>query len=65
MICHGLTNKEIARRLEISVRTVETHRLNIRTKTAATTNSRLVQVANLLGINTMLPLDPAQPGANA
>lgn len=49
-IGRGLSNKEIARKFDISVRTVETHRQNIRAKTTVTTNSGLMRVASHLGL---------------
>lgn len=45
LISNGYTNKQIARELDISVRTVETHRYNLKAKTAATSTSQLVQIA--------------------
>lgn len=44
----GFSNKDIARRLELSVRTVETHRLNIRKKTNATRFKDLLEIARRL-----------------
>ncbi len=50
LISNGLSNKEIANYYTLSVRTVETHRKNIRHKTDAGTLSDLMQVAFALGI---------------
>lgn len=50
MIALGLSNKDVARRLSLSVRTVETHRLNIRKKTRANSRRDLVEVAEKLGL---------------
>ena len=44
----GFSNKDIARRLDLSVRTVETHRLNIRKKTNATRFKDLLEIARRL-----------------
>ncbi len=45
MLAQGLTNKAIARELDISVRTVETHRLSIRRKLDVDTPAALVKYA--------------------
>ncbi|MDM8348351.1 response regulator transcription factor [Pseudomonas sp. sp1636] len=45
MLVQGLSNKAIARTLEISVRTVETHRLSIRRKLGIDTPAGLVKYA--------------------
>ncbi len=50
MIALGLSNKDAARRLKLSVRTVETHRLNIRKKTRASSRRDLFVVADKLGL---------------
>lgn len=50
-ISKGKTNKEIATALGISIRTVETHRYNLRSKTDAYTNSKLVKIAKQLGLD--------------
>ncbi len=44
----GLSNKEIANIANVSVRTVETHRLSIRRKTQSSTLSDLVRVARIV-----------------
>ncbi|MGH1350163.1 MAG: response regulator [Methyloligellaceae bacterium] len=46
----GCSNKDIARNLKISVRTVETHRQNIRQKTGTFATTDLVRIANRLGL---------------
>lgn len=53
MLSNGLCNKEIAREFDLSVRTVETHRMNIRRKTDSNTLSDLVRTAHKLGISNM------------
>jgi len=54
----GYSNKQIARELGMSVRTVETHRLNLRRKLRITGQAELVKYA----IDHMLPLKIPQPG---
>lgn len=46
----GVTNKEIAKKLKISVRTVESHRLAIREKTGGGNAAALFKIANELGL---------------
>ena len=46
----GFSNKEVARRLNLSVRTVETHRLNLRRKTQTGRLKDLVALARQLGL---------------
>ncbi|MCJ2034073.1 response regulator transcription factor [Methylobacterium sp. J-068] len=46
----GFSNKEVARRLNLSVRTVETHRLNLRRKTQTGRLKDLVSLARQLGL---------------
>lgn len=50
LICRGFANKDIAQRCKLSVRTVETHRYNIRRKTSAPRLRDLVQVGRQLGL---------------
>jgi two-component system, NarL family, nitrate/nitrite response regulator NarL len=45
LIAEGKCNKEVARELEISVRTVETHRLNIKNKLDISTAAGLTKYA--------------------
>jgi len=51
LIAGGLTTKEIAGRLFISVPTVETHRANLMTKTGARNVARLVRFAMNAGLS--------------
>lgn len=50
----GFSNKEVARRLSLSVRTVETHRLNLRRKTQTGRLKDLVTLARRLGLDPVL-----------
>ena len=50
LLALGHTNPEIAEQLVLSVRTVETHRANIQSKTGATTRAELVAYANEHGL---------------
>lgn len=50
LICRGFANKDIAQRCKLSVRTVETHRYNIRRKTNAPRLRDLIQVGRQLGL---------------
>jgi len=50
LIAAGLSSKAIARRLDLSVRTIETHRLNIRKKTGARDRRDLVRIAGRFGL---------------
>jgi two-component system response regulator NreC len=45
LIAIGLTNTEVAKRLYVSVRTVETHRAHIQQKLDVTSRAELVRVA--------------------
>ncbi len=53
LLANGYCNKEIANKHNLSVRTVETHRLSIRRKTNSNTLSHLVRVARSLGLSSM------------
>lgn len=65
----GFSNKEVARRLSLSVRTVETHRLNLRRKTQTGRLKDLVTLARQLGLapvlDTEIPRGPARHTAHA
>ena len=50
LIANGLTNAEIAERLYVSVRTVETHRAHIHQKLNVRTRAELVRVAREAGL---------------
>lgn len=53
----GFSNKEVARRLSLSVRTVETHRLNLRRKTQTGRLKDLVALARKLGLAPVVDTD--------
>lgn len=50
LFAEGFSNKEVAHTFELSVRTVEAHRLSIRSKTHANSLSDLVRIAKTLGL---------------
>ena len=50
LLAEGKKNKEIAKILYVSSRTIDTHRLNIMKKLDAKTNGELVQMAMRLGV---------------
>ena len=56
----GFSNKEVARRLTLSVRTVETHRLNLRRKTQTGRLKDLVSLARQLGLAPVVDAEPAR-----
>lgn len=57
----GFSNKEVARRLDVSVRTVETHRFNLRRKTQAGRLKDLVHLARRMGLPPAGETDAWQP----
>ena len=58
----GFSNKEVARRLMLSVRTVETHRLNLRRKTQTGRLKDLVSLARQLGLAPVLDAEMGRRG---
>ena len=60
----GFSNKEVARRLALSVRTVETHRLNLRRKTQTGRLKDLVSLSRQLGLAPVLEGEPLRWGSN-
>lgn len=56
----GFSNKEVARRLALSVRTVETHRLNLRRKTQTGRLKDLVSLARQLGLSPVVDAEPTR-----
>lgn len=56
----GFSNKEVARRLSLSVRTVETHRLNLRRKTQTGRLKDLVALARHLGLAPVVDAEPVR-----
>jgi two-component system response regulator NreC len=50
MVARGHTNADIADRLAVSLRTVETHRSNLRTRLGAHSRAELVDAARRLGL---------------
>ncbi|MCI4661257.1 MAG: response regulator transcription factor [Neomegalonema sp.] len=52
LLSEGLSNKEVARRLDISVRTVETHRKNIKRKTGVSSTAGLTRYAIETGLSS-------------
>ncbi|MCJ2130851.1 response regulator transcription factor [Methylobacterium sp. E-045] len=57
----GFSNKEVARRLSLSVRTVETHRLNLRRKTQTGRLKDLVCLARQLGLAPVVESETPRP----
>jgi two-component system nitrate/nitrite response regulator NarL len=53
LLAHGRSNKLVARQLEISVRTVETHRLSLRRKLGVDSASELLKIAVTNGWTTL------------
>ncbi|MDE2094853.1 MAG: response regulator transcription factor [Burkholderiales bacterium] len=53
LLAHGQSNKVVAKRLDISVRTVETHRLSLRRKLGVDSASELLKIALANGWTTL------------
>ena len=53
LLAHGRSNKFVARQLDISVRTVETHRLSLRRKLGVDSPSELLKIALTNGWTTL------------
>jgi two-component system nitrate/nitrite response regulator NarL len=53
LLAHGRSNKVVARQLDISVRTVETHRLSLRRKLGVDSSSELLKIAVTKGWTTL------------
>ena len=53
LLAHGRSNKIVARQLDISVRTVETHRLSLRRKLGVDSASELLKIAVTNGWTTL------------
>ena len=53
LLAHGRSNKFVARQLDISVRTVETHRLSLRRKLGVDSASELLKIAVSNGWTTL------------
>jgi len=53
LLAHGRSNKIVARELDISVRTVETHRLSLRRKLGVDSASELLKIAVTNGWTTL------------
>lgn len=60
----GFSNKEVARRLALSVRTVETHRLNLRRKTRTGRLKDLVSLSRQLGLAPVVEGEPLRRGGD-
>ena len=60
----GFSNKEVARRLALSVRTVETHRLNLRRKTRTGRLKDLVSLSRQLGLAPVVDGEPLRRGGD-
>ncbi|CAA2159863.1 Transcriptional regulatory protein UhpA [Methylobacterium brachiatum] len=61
----GFSNKEVARRLALSVRTVETHRLNLRRKTQTGRLKDLVSLARQLGLAPVVDSEQNRRGGGS
>ena len=57
LLSSGFSNKDVARRLDVSVRTVETHRLNLRRKTKTGRLKDLISLARTLRLTPDLDVE--------
>lgn len=64
LVVWGRTNKDIAQRLGISGKTVETHRGHINRKLRVHTTADIVRLASLLGLLVAAPLLPSTHPSN-
>jgi two-component system, NarL family, response regulator NreC len=64
LVIWGSSNKQIAGRLGISVKTVETHRGHINGKLRVHTSADIVRLASLWGMLLVAPNHPIPPGSN-
>ena len=64
LVVWGGSNKQIAGRLGISIKTVETHRGHINRKLRLRTSADMVRLASLLGLLIPAPTQRAETGSN-
>ena len=64
LVVWGSSNKQIAGRLGISIKTVETHRGHINGKLRVHTSADIVRLASLWGMLLAAPSPPAASGSN-
>ena len=64
LVIWGSSNKQIAGRLGISIKTVETHRGHINGKLSVHTSADIVRLASLWGMLLAAPIEPTASGSN-